>query len=91
MPNAKGLQWVSDRNDLHMVWEGSISLSIDLQTVAIVNDEGFLFCILSRQRPILQGVQQIPHDLHDPIGINFCLRGKPGLDPWPYVTPEGLR
>ena len=63
MPNAKGLQWVSDRYDLHMVWKGSISLSIDLQTVAIVNDEGFLFCILSGQRPILQGVQQIPHDL----------------------------
>ena len=63
IPKAKGLQWVSDRYGLHTVWEGSISLRIDLQTVAVVNDEGFLFCILSRQRPFLQGVQQIPHDL----------------------------
>ena len=46
-----------------MAGEGSISLNIDLQTVAIVNDEGFLFCILSGQRPISHGFQQIPHDL----------------------------
>jgi len=27
---------------------------------------------------------------HDPIRINFFYCGNTALDPWPYVTPEGL-